>query len=119
MSERFECECGFQFIDNTDNLSYMARLIPDKAVWDEVWDAIDDAIEKSGPSAQEKEAACMKLRGQLRFRRIWQCRKCGALYLEDGNQNRYRFVPELPECPKVLLSNRESGEDMTPLGSRE
>jgi hypothetical protein len=99
----FTCSCGkFSFLGSTDNLSYAAHLIPDEGHWDEFWGAIDDAVEKSGPSAREKDAACLALR-RYHFRMAWQCPVCGSLYIEDSVRKPHRFVPESPETPRRLL----------------
>jgi hypothetical protein len=106
----FNCSCGkHSFLCSTDNRSYCAYLIPDQGVWEEFWTAIDDAVEKSGPSAREKESACMELRqSHYRRQRAWQCPVCGSLYIEDGGGNRSRFVPESPEIPRRLLAGKSS-----------
>jgi hypothetical protein len=36
-------------------------------------------------------------------RQVWQCPACGALYLEDADGERHRFLPESAAVPKDLL----------------
>ncbi|MBV8072530.1 MAG: hypothetical protein JO270_21690, partial [Acidobacteriaceae bacterium] len=58
---KISCHCGATIYDQTDYLPHKAHFVPDQD-WFDVLGAIDDAIEKSGPSAKEKEEACMKVR---------------------------------------------------------
>ena len=106
-SVRFVCSCGeFSFLDSTDNRSYVAHLVPDKDL-DRFWDAIDDAVEKSGPSERDKAKACMALR-RYRARTVWQCPRCGALYVEDSSGKPQRFVPESSAVSRCLLNTEAS-----------
>jgi hypothetical protein len=101
---KITCECGHTIPDVTDNLPYKAHLIPDKN-WDTFWDAIDDAIEKSGPTAADKERACMALRKEsFGHRFVWQCPKCGRLYVDDRTHNLQCFVPATASVPKDLFT---------------
>lgn len=84
--------CNRSMSDNSDSLYYKARYIPD-AAWDSFWDEIDAAIEQSGPSAREKEEACMKLRNLSLFRSMFQCPDCGNLIAEDSDRKHHEFKP--------------------------
>ena len=89
-SLEFQCTCGFGFRNSTDHRSYVADLLPDQDR-DAFWDLIDAAVENSGPSARNKEQACMDLRASL-FRarqQAWQCNQCGRLYLTDASGKAY------------------------------
>lgn len=105
------CHCGATIYDQTDYLPHKAHYIPDQDVF-EVLDAIDDAIEKSGPTAKEKEAACMKVRrliGKL-SRSAWQCRVCGRVYIDDQAHKLQQLVPGTDDVPRELFRSRPSGE---------
>ncbi|MGL6094416.1 MAG: hypothetical protein ACRC7O_01270 [Fimbriiglobus sp.] len=87
----FWCECGFTFLSSTDNLSYMAHVLPDQS-FDEFSGRVDDAIESSGPSPEDKCRACMGWRA-FHLPKAWQCRNCGTLYVEAADGQRHRFAP--------------------------
>ncbi|MBK8804005.1 MAG: hypothetical protein IPN71_18510 [Fibrobacteres bacterium] len=63
---KIECECGKLITDGTDFLRYKGYILADQD-HDHFYDAIDEAIEKSGPSAADKENACMDVRCFERF----------------------------------------------------
>ena len=105
-SIEFICSCGkTNFLNSIDNRSYVAHFIPDQH-WDQFWNAVDSAVERSGPTPNDKDAACMSLRKADPHRHIWQCPQCGSLYVEDANRIRHRFVPDSPAVPKTLLRVR-------------
>ena len=105
---KITCVCGCFLPDNTDGLSHKAHLIADQD-WEELWEEVDAAVEKSGPSAFLKEAACMRLQELSRamFRHMSQCPNCGRLYIMDKDNHVYRFAPENAEPPKRLLTGRK------------
>ncbi len=76
--------CDTRIDDNTDALPYKAHVVADQD-WFGLLDAIDGAIEKSGPSAREKEVACMSVRRLLGriARHAYRCRSCGRLHVAD------------------------------------
>ncbi len=94
---KINCACGHQILDVTDGVANKAHILPDQD-WNDVLDAIDDAIEKSGPSARQKESACMAIRNLLvrTTRMTWQCTHCGALYVDDAQNEAWRFEPAPP-----------------------
>lgn len=80
----FLCECGHRITDTTDYLSYKAYLISDQD-WFDFLDEIDSAIERSGPTAEDKEKALMKIR-MLSInltKTVYQCQKCGNLFFDN------------------------------------
>lgn len=101
------CQCGATIHDTTDKLADKAHIIPDQE-WVDVWDAIDEAIEQSGPSTEEKTAACMKLRGLMRrvTRLAWQCQQCGRLYIDDQDYELRQFVRASDDVPCELFRSR-------------
>lgn len=101
----FTCECGEgRFTTATDNLSYMAHFVPDQE-YDLFSGAVDDAIEKSGPTARDKEAACMAWRSYTMLR-LWQCYACGSVYIEGPDGSHHRFLPASEQVPKQLFRRR-------------
>ena len=99
---KIECRCGALIFDSTDNLPDKAHFVPDKS-WNRLWENIDAAIEKSGPSPDEKEAACMELRSSKYFRTMWQCGACGRLYIDDEQNELHVFEPESLSTSKRIL----------------
>lgn len=55
------CACGGHVLDNTDNQSHKAHLLPEKAL-EPLFDALDALIEHPGRTAPQREAACMQMR---------------------------------------------------------
>lgn len=101
---KIECACGAHIHDGTDNLAHKAHLMPDQE-WDAFWNAVDDAVEKSGPAADDKAAACMRLRMQsFGHRLMWQCRQCGRLYIDDRHHRLQCFAPASESVPKDILA---------------
>lgn len=105
------CDCGSMIYDQTDYLPNKAHFIPDQE-WFNVLEAIDDAIEKSGPSAKDKEVACMKVRRLIReaSRVAWQCYECGRVYVDDHAYQLRQFVPDTSNVPKEIFRSRPSKE---------
>jgi hypothetical protein len=107
-------QCGATIYDQTDQLPQKAHFVRDED-WFDVLDSIDDAIERSGPTAKEKEAACMKVRrliGNL-ARSAWQCRACGRVYIDDQEHELREFVPGSTEVPREIFRSRPLSEPGT------
>ncbi len=109
---KIHCKCGYTISDGTDNLSHKGHLIPDKK-WHDLWDKIDNSIEKSGPSPEEKEASCVKLRSVRWARIVYQCSSCSRLYLHDQQNQLHIFCAEnadvstgLMDATRAIASNR-------------
>lgn len=105
-SVEFECSCGFVFLSVSDRREYQATLLADQDI-DRFWDLLDRAIEESGPTAADKERACMDLRISLFKARheAWYCPNCRQLYLMDPDGNPHAFAP-LGDPPNDLLAGR-------------
>lgn len=102
----FRCECGHRIHDNTDYLSYKGYLISDQDHFD-LMDEIDDAIEKSGPSATDKEEAAMRIRSLTNtlFKTIYQCSNCGNLFIDnDHDRTLEKFRGANQVNKNILLS---------------
>jgi hypothetical protein len=99
---KLQCPCGCLIPDVTDGVPSKAHLIADRD-WDAFWEAVDAAVERSGPSAREKEAAVMRLRSLNVFRQAWQCPQCGRVLVEDPSRAVHAFAPEPgAEPPRVF-----------------
>ncbi|WP_291869379.1 hypothetical protein [Maribacter sp.] len=98
---KIKCTCGELIRDQTDYLKHKAHLIPD-IHWFDFWNAIDAAIEKSGTSKKDKEEACMQLRKQNMFRRLWECTNCGKLYIDNANYNLVSYSSDSNKYNGVL-----------------
>ena len=105
-STEFTCSCGRQFLNSTDNRSYVAQILSDQD-YDAFFDLIDAAVEKSGPTPLDKERAVMDLRASLFCKqpRIWQCVQCGLVYITDANGNRHAHAPA-GDVPRDLFAGR-------------
>jgi hypothetical protein len=66
---------------------------------------VDDAVEKSGPTAEDKQRACMAWRHYTMLR-VWQCYACGSVYIESSDGSHHRFVPSSKDVPKQLFKRR-------------
>lgn len=108
---KIKCHCGGVIVDQTDYLPHKAHLIPDQE-WFDLLEVIDDAIERSGPDAKAKEAACMAVHSVIhRMARLaWQCRECGRLYIDDLGHELREFLPGSADVPRELFRSHPSTE---------
>jgi hypothetical protein len=106
---KFNCICGEVIRDQSDYLPNKAYVVPDESYFD-LLDFIDDAIEKSGPTAADKEAAAMRVRGKITgiTRHMFQCSGCGRIYVDGPPKSSivYRFDPANEAVPTQLLRKR-------------
>lgn len=100
----FRCECGQRIHDNTDYLSYKGYLMSDQDQFD-LLDEIDDAIEKSGPSASDKEEAAMRIRSltSTLFKTVYQCPNCGNLFIDNDHDRSLEMFRGANQVNKNLL----------------
>ncbi|MCB0398521.1 MAG: hypothetical protein KDD26_02665 [Winogradskyella sp.] len=98
---KINCTCENIIPDSTDHIMYKGHMIPDK-LWEDFWNSIDFAIEKSGPSAEEKETACMQLRMLNNFRTILECTACGKLFINDQNYDLKTYSPDSKKYNRIL-----------------
>ena len=104
---KIQCPCGYLIPDSTDNLPNKAHFIADQD-WDAFWEEVDAAVEKSGPSARQKEAAVMRLRSLRMFRPAWQCPDCGRILVDDPSHTARSFAPDPDDEPvRVFGSARK------------
>lgn len=100
---KIECVCGYLITDGGDNLPHKAHFIADQD-WDAFWTEVDAAVEKSGPSARAKEAACMRLRSLRVFRQAWQCASCGRVWMDDTSHAARSFAPDEADASARIFS---------------
>ena len=95
-----QCPCGEQIKDTTDNISYKARYISDQD-WLDVLDKIDYCIEST---EQDRDKLCNEFRRFLteKTRNIYQCTKCGKLFVEDSKGNFKEFIPSENDFNDIL-----------------
>ena len=103
---KIQCKCGHLIVDSTDDLPYKGHVIADQNLHS-IKDLIDYSIEKSGPSVEEKETACMNVRNNFTTRFIWQCQECSRLYLDNKKNELVCFTPEDSESNDILLQAHE------------
>jgi rubrerythrin len=102
----FLCECGNRITDTTDYLPYKAHLISDQD-WFDFLEEIDGAIEKSGPTAKDKESACMKIRmlaSDLK-KSVYQCPNCGNIFIYNNPPQLEMFRSTEDNPDKTLLQS--------------
>lgn len=98
---KIKCTCENIIIDQTDYLQNKGYLISDTQ-WFDFWEAVDEAIKRSGTSAREKEEASMQLRKQSLFKTLWECQKCGKLFVNGVNGDLITYSPDNQNYNKVL-----------------
>ena len=99
---KIKCSCENIIIDQTDSLKYKGYVISDTQ-WNEFWDAIDIEIEKSGEPKKDKES--IQLRRQNLFKTLWECVKCGKLFVDDENGNLITYSADSKKYNGILNKN--------------
>ncbi|BBI34018.1 hypothetical protein [Cohnella abietis] len=107
---KFMCECGHPIYDSTDYLPYKAHLISDQD-WFDFLDEIDHAIEKSGPTAKDKEKALMNIRSLSTnlSKMVYQCSECGNMFF-DNNSPRLEVFRAASDSPNKTLLQSAHGD---------
>lgn len=103
---KFTCTCNAEVID-ADNQPNKAHVLPDQDLYGFL-EAIDRAIEQSGPSAEDKERACMEIRtlfSRLSFP-VWQCEQCGCVSFDTGSVHLEPFLPKSGHASSRILRSR-------------
>ena len=102
---KIQCHCGALIVDQTDDLSHKARLLPDQ-VWNAVSDALDDEVVNAVADGRlGREAACHRWREIVgrSARLMWQCRACGRLYVDDQQHQLQCYVPASEDTSRQVL----------------
>jgi hypothetical protein len=102
---KIPCHCGAQIIDQSDDLPHKGHVIPDQE-WFATLDALDaEIIDVLADGRIDKDAAYQRVRQIVgrAARRIWQCRSCGQLYVDDPRHELQCYVPEGDATAKDIL----------------
>lgn len=94
---RFACKCGYTIRDQTDQLSYKARFVPDQS-----WFGLLDNLEAIAlnNSADEKsalpDALWINLSGELSSvtSTAYECRQCGRIWFDRRGYPLVSYCPE-------------------------
>lgn len=105
---KLDCECGKLIVDQTDFLSFKGYVISDQD-YSSYLEAIDEAIEKSGPSKNEKEKACMAVRclAIKYFKTTYQCPDCGRVYISGSDGTFHQYAPNNSFTSKKILQSEK------------
>src|SRR5262245_41935337 len=92
---KIRCHCGYEILDVTDAGAQKGHRIPDQE-WFATYDALDGLIDEVADGRSSKELAYHRAREIVSraARLLWQCRKCGRLYIEDLDRELRCFRPE-------------------------
>lgn len=99
---KFRCNCGNIIHDTTDFLSYKANFLANQDEED-----FDDGMELLLNESLSKEECLNKmwsLYTHYASRSMYQCSKCGRIFLEDIEGNLHCFVPEEHDNKSLLVS---------------
>lgn len=103
----FYCQCGNRINDTTDMISYKARMIADQD-WFDFLDAICDAIESKEMDREKVIREFYNEPLNAARRSIYQCVKCGRIFMEDQEHRLHTFSPEGTVEKRLLNSEKGS-----------
>jgi len=105
---KIHCECGKILHDQADNLPHMAHFIPDED-WLGVLEAMDQVVSDVAARRLTVEAAQMAVRRvQVQAsRHMYQCDKCGRLFVDDRQRNANIYDPVSDKDSKQILRGRD------------
>lgn len=106
---KIPCHCGYEILDVTDDVPQKGHLIPDQD-WFATYDALDGLIDEVADGRSSKELAYHRAREIVSrsARPMWQCRKCGRLYIDGLDKQLRCFNPEGGSTAFELLRGRPS-----------
>lgn len=94
---KITCTCGATIHDGPDGPPHKGHLICDRD-WDPVWAALDAALERPGAP----EAMATVLRGKVNGRRIWECGRCGRLWVDTPGGGLASYAPDSGQSNKLF-----------------
>lgn len=95
------CKCGYIIHDSSDYISYKGRIMADQDHFDYL-DFTAEIIESKYPDRKKLVNNCFdKFTGMTKI--IYQCSKCGRLYIENNNEI-FCFMPENHDNKNILKS---------------
>lgn len=98
----FYCKCGERISDITDYISYKAHMIADQD-WADFFERIDEAIQSD--EADREKVIDEFFHDTLDVDNImYQCRKCGRIFINGKGGTLYSFSPETPVPANLLRS---------------
>lgn len=100
---KFGCNCGHTICDTTDFLSYKADFLASQDEED-FCDGIEFVTMNESLSKEEELNKMMKLYTHYAWRSMYQCYKCGRVYLEDCEGKLHCFAPEGHNNKRLLTS---------------
>ncbi len=101
---KFNCHCGYLFVDNTDFLRFKGHITADQDL-----EELDNSVEQYHTSDKEYINALCNMRC------IYQCPRCGMIYIDNDDGEFSVFVPanyvdmnriseKVKECPEEYYS---------------
>lgn len=97
-----QCKCNYKIHDTSDNLPYKGHIISDQD-WFDFLDLVSEAIESNEEDRGKLVHEVYRVSHINKF--IYQCPKCGQLYIEDGCSGElYSFSPDSKVNKKLLES---------------
>lgn len=100
---KFQCECDYIFVDQTDNLPFKADIYPDQSI-EAMYKAVDKIFESQRPNNDlEYDRMIDAIFSPVGRRTMYQCPKCGRIYIEENDGRLSCFVPESENVSKNLL----------------
>ena len=103
----FYCKCGNRISDTTDMISYKAHMIADQD-WFDFLDAICAAIESKEINREKVIGEFYRETLKATRRHIYQCVKCGRIFMEDQEYQLHTFAPEGTDNKRLLNSEKGS-----------
>ena len=108
-----KCICGNRIYDNSDQLSYKARFVPDME-WFELLDTLSSSA-LAPPQFQGNEDelwhALTSLSARFFRREAFQCNECGRLWVQANSGSFNCFRPESEFVSKDVLSGNARSPD--------
>lgn len=98
---KIRCACDNIIVDQTDYLKYNGYLISDTQ-WFDFWDSIDEKIKSFRDSSNSNEDTLLHIKEQSNFKTLWECIKCGKLYIEGENGNTASYSADSEKYNQIL-----------------
>lgn len=97
-----QCKCNYKIHDTTDNLPYKGHIISDQD-WFDFLDLVSEAIESDKEDREKLVHEVYKASHINKL--IYQCPRCGQLYIEDGCSGEFcSFSPDSKVNKRLLES---------------
>lgn len=102
----FYCKCGNRISDTTDFIPYKAHLIADQD-FDDLLESIEQLMNQvvNNPKVLDKSINTMYDLLYKANKSVYQCEKCGNLFIDGKGNTLEAFQPETDEMNKHLLQS--------------